>query len=410
MLQRQRLACRDVRSRPASTPAASAGSSRAKRRCCNRGRAREGQRHRLRAQRRGSSMVVEVDSAEHAAAASATAAAPAVMSCRPPWLQAAIADIEQRVRALGVDAEAATAEHSFAERAENYYQKRPQLLALLTDLHHRYLCLADRYAQTLHAKHHAAAVSDCSSDVDDRCSDADSSLSFQPLPPEGTITAGGDPELIVAELVLAWVDREVLADEAERRRAEAARKIELQGSLVEVLESERLVLLGENARLAFRASAAEEEAAAAAAELGYTRRRAAEMARLVVKLREDHRVCMLGRKIEALQAQVYGLELRNRECHEAMAKWEADRKAGAAEIQRLRAENRRLAEEAAVAAAATARRKGKGSGGGWWWWSRVRMAAEWTPCAPATAATVRKVGQQIKGKDGKYYGGGCLCI
>jgi hypothetical protein len=40
------------------------------------------------------------------------------------------------------------------------------------------------------------------------------------------------------------------------------------------------------------------------------------------------------------------------------------------------------------------------------------MAAEWTPCAPATAASVRKVGQQIKGKDGKYYGGGggCFCI
>jgi hypothetical protein len=85
------------------------------------------------------------------------------------------------------------------------------------------------------------------------------------------------------------------------------------------------VLLGENARLGFRASTAEEEAAAAAAELGYTRRRAAEMARLVVKLREDHRVCMLGRKIEALQAQVYGLEMRNRECYEAMAAWEAER-------------------------------------------------------------------------------------
>ncbi|RLN40160.1 hypothetical protein C2845_PM01G01440 [Panicum miliaceum] len=332
------------------------------------------------------------------------------LSCRPPtcppWLQAAIADIEQRVRALAVD-EPAT-DHSFADRAENYYQKRPQLLALLTDLHHRYLSLADRYAQSLHAKqlqpHHAAVSDCCSSDVDDRCSDADSSLSFQ-HPPAALTDAGGDAELIVAELVVASVDRDILADEAERRRAEAARKIELQGSLVQVLESERLVLLGENARLGFRASAAEEEAAAAAAELGYTRRRAAEMARLVVKLREDHRVCMLGRKIEALQAQVYGLEVRNRECYEAMAKWEAERMAGAAEIQRLRAENRRLAEEAA----ATARRKGKAGGG--WWWSRVRMAAEWTPCAPATAATVRKVGQQMKGKDGKYYGGGgCFCI
>uniref|UniRef100_J3LJ58 NAB domain-containing protein n=1 Tax=Oryza brachyantha TaxID=4533 RepID=J3LJ58_ORYBR len=338
----------------------------------------------------------------------------------PPWLQAAIADIEQRVRALAVslpdDAAATATDHSFAERAENYYHKRPQLLALLTDLHHRYLYLADRYSQSLLANKpqlfHAAAASgsDCgSSDVDDRSSDADSSLSYQPPPAviHGTVAAAPasscsssihavDAELVVAELVLAWVGRDILADEAERRKAESARKIELQGSLLEVLESERLVLLGENARLGFRASAAEEEAAAAAAELGYMRRRAAEMARLVVKLREDHRVCMLGRKIEALQSQVYGLELRNRECYEAMAAWEAERKLGMAEIERLRAENKRLAAEASTAAAA-ARRKRKGGGGGMWW-ARVRMAAEWTPCSPAVR------------KDGKYNAGGCFCL
>lgn len=244
-------------------------------------------------------------------------------------------DIEQRVRALAVsvpeDAAATATDHSFAERAENYYHKRPQLLALLTDLHHRYLYLADRYSQSLLAAnkpfHAAAASSDCgSSDVDDRSSDAGSSLSFQPPPTtSSSVRDAVDAELVVAELVAAWIDREILADEAERRKAESARKIELQGSLVEVLESERLVLLGENARVGFRASAAEEEAAA---ELGYMRRRAAEMARLVVKLREDHRVCMLGRKIEALQSQVYGLELRNRECYEAMAAWEAERKVG----------------------------------------------------------------------------------
>ncbi|KAL5217957.1 hypothetical protein ABZP36_018641 [Zizania latifolia] len=334
----------------------------------------------------------------------------------PPWLQAAIADIEQRVRSLVVnvpdDAAATATDHSFAERAENYYHKRPQLLALLTDLHHRYLYLADRYTQTLLAnkpQHFHAAASDCgSSDVDDRSSDADSSLSFQPpaiihefAPPSSSHeVVPADAELVVAELVAAWIDRDILADEAERRKAESARKIELQGSLLEVLESERLVLLGENARLGFRASTAEEEAAAAAAELGYIRRRAAEMARLVVKLREDHRVCMLGRKIETLQSQVYGLELRNRECYEAMAAWEAERKVGMAEIERLRAENRRLSAEAAAAAS---RRKRKGASGGWLWWARVRMAAEWTP-------TVRKVGEQMKGKDVVKYNGGCFCL
>nr|XP_051183911.1 kinase-interacting family protein-like isoform X5 [Lolium perenne] len=348
----------------------------------------------------------------------------------PPWLQTAIADIEQRVRALAVslpdDAAAAATDHSFAERAENYYHRRPQLLALLTDLHHRYLYLADRYSQSLLAKSHAhhlsvvhAAVSECSSDVDDRSSDAGSSLSFQPHHSANddhhrrlSVAPGADSDLVVAELIMAWVHRDVLAHEAERRNAESARKIELQGSLLDVLESERLVLLGENARLGFRASAAEEEAAGAAAELGYARRRAAEMARLVVKLREDHRVCMLGRKIEALQAQVYGLEMRNRECYEAMAAWEAERKASANEIDRLRKENRRLAAEAQAARERqAARRRGKkGGGGGWWWLARVRLAAEWTPCAPASV-TVRKVGEQIKGGNGgAKYNGGCFCL
>jgi hypothetical protein len=339
------------------------------------------------------------------------------------------------VRALAVsvpeDAAAAATDHSFAERAENYYHRRPQLLALLTDLHHRYLYLADRYSQSLIAKAHphlnlnlsaavnaASAVSECSSDVDDRSSDAgSSSLSFQPHSRSYdddhhrsyAAAPAVDGEMVVAELVMAWVGRDVLADEAERRNAESARKIELQGSLLEVLESERLVLLGENARLGFRASEAEEEAAAAAAELGYTRRRAAEMARLVVKLREDHRVCMLGRKIEALQAQVYGLEMRNRECYEAMAAWEAERKVAAVEIDRLRNENRRLAAEA-QAARRKRGGKGKGAGNGWWWLARVRLAAEWTPCAPAPVA-VRKVGEQMKGGNGAArYNGGCFCL
>ncbi|WVZ55123.1 hypothetical protein U9M48_005826 [Paspalum notatum var. saurae] len=354
----------------------------------------------------------------------------------PPWLQAAIADIEQRVRALAVD-EAPPTEHSFADRAESYYQQRPQLLALLADLHHRYVCLAQRYAHAISLLHSSSANNNddidtkqhASSDDDCCSSDADSSLSFQVIqsqlqqpPPPGisssstttTTTTDADIDLVLAELVLAWVRRDVLADEAERRAAEAARRIELQGSLVEVLESERLVLLGENARLGLRASAAEDGAAAAQAELGYARRRAADLARLVVKLREDHRVCALGRRIEALQAHVYGLELRNRECYDAMAAWDAERKAAAAEIQRLRADNARL-----LAAAADSGRKrppGKGKGAaGWGWWARVRMAAEWTPCAPPAATTVRKVGEQMKGgKDvggnASYSYGGCFCV
>ncbi|AQK74759.1 NAD(P)-binding Rossmann-fold superfamily protein [Zea mays] len=75
------------------------------------------------------------------------------------------------------------------------------------------------------------------------------------------------------------------------------------------------------------------------------------MARLVLRLREDHRACVLGRRVEALQARVYALELRNRECYEATAAWEA-------EVQWLSAENHRLADQAMMA-----RRKRKDGGG-----------------------------------------------
>ncbi|XP_073000864.1 kinase-interacting family protein-like [Typha latifolia] len=305
----------------------------------------------------------------------------------PPWLQAALADIEQRVRTLAVSLPDEEDSDSFAERAENYYQKRPQLISLLIDLHHRYLYLADRYTQSLKASSHRRRISSVPSESDEgdgdgdltSASDAESSLSFQPAPIRRD--PGPDPDLIVAELVVTFVERDILASEAveaERRRSEYLRKIELQGSLVEVLESERMVLLGENAKLGFRVEAAEEGAAAMAVDLGRARRRAAEMARLVVRLREEHRVCVLGRRIEGLQAQIYRLERRNRECFEAMKAREEEKARERDEVERLRRENRRLAE-------AAARRKGK-----WRWWSGSGRMMEWDTC----------------GKGGK--GGGCF--
>jgi hypothetical protein len=119
------------------------------------------------------------------------------------------------------------------------------------------------------------------------------------------------------------------------------------------------------------------------------------MARLILRLRDDHRAYVLGRRAKALQARVYTLELRNRECCEATAAWEA-------EVQRLNAENCHLADQAMMV-----RRKRKDGGGGWW--AKVRMAAAgWTLCAPAVSVT-----EQTKGKeDGKYhhYGGGYFCV
>lgn len=122
-----------------------------------------------------------------------------------------------------------------------------------------------------------------------------------------------------------------------------------------------MVLLDENTRLEFRARATEQEARAVAA--------AAELAWVVVELREDHRVCLLGRKIEDLQAQIYSLQRRNWECMEAMSRREKKGEARA-EADRLRGENRRLREETEAAEA----RRGWGRS----WWVRMRRF-DWAP-------------------------------
>lgn len=301
------------------------------------------------------------------------------MSCRgrPAWLQSALTDIEKSVKALSGSSPELD---SFASRAENYYQKRPRLISLLHDLHSRYLYLADRYTQSLrfrkgcHRRHSASDLSDVDDPLDSASSDAESSLSFERFPHP---TAPG-LDLLVAQLVAAEVDREILLAElsvSERARTESVRKAELQGSLLEVLEAERMVLLGENARLGYELAEATEEARGLALEATYTRQKAAELAQCVVKMRTDHRVCVLaGRKIEELQGQVYGLERRNRECYEAMAKREVEKVEVRMEVERLREENRRLGE-AAVA-------RGK-AGRAARLWGRVRRF-DWvlTPCGP----------------------------
>lgn len=294
----------------------------------------------------------------------------------PPWLQAALAEIELRVKELSA-ASPSPEPDSFAERAENYYQKRPQLITLLHDLHNRYLYLADRYTQALkphHRRQPSAASSDGSAitehTLESAASDAESSISFQSL--ATTTTEAGLDKLLV-EIVMTRVEKDILTDEmqeTDRWSSESARKIELQRSLLELLESERMVLLGENARMGFRAAAAEEEARAMAAGAAYMRRKAVELERMVIKMREDHRVCLLGRKIEGLQGQIYGLERRNRECYEAMLRREAEKGEVRAELERLRGENQRLRETV------TGRREGVAR-----WWQKLRRI-EWAPCGP----------------------------
>lgn len=233
---------------------------------------------------------------------------------------------------------------SFSERANSYYNERPQLLSLLDDLYNGYLSLADRYCQVLaknqqqqqkpqsrstspnlRAKFEDAAQSDEGDTGEVVDSDAESSLSFQPptLPPVETREI--DADMIVADLVMKAVEYDIVENElavVEKRWGESSRKMELQKNLLDVLESERLILLNDNATLGYRVSALAEENKGLASESMFLKRKAAELARCVLKTREDHRVCMLSRKIEDLQGQIYGLEKRNKEYYEQLVKHE----------------------------------------------------------------------------------------
>lgn len=222
-----------------------------------------------------------------------------------------------------------SAHDSFAKRADSYYQQRPQLLALLQDLYNSYLSLADRYCHSLAAKARQPSTLPFADEdlerreedngVIDSSDDAESSLSYQ-QPPQ---VKACDPDVIVAEFVMRAVESDIILHElelAERRGVESSRKMELQRSLVDVLESERLILLNENARLGYQVSGLVEENKGLASESAFMRRKAAELARCLLKMREDHRVFVLSRKLEDLQGQIHGLERRNREYYAQLVK------------------------------------------------------------------------------------------
>ncbi|PON91204.1 Protein Networked (NET), actin-binding (NAB) domain containing protein [Trema orientale] len=238
---------------------------------------------------------------------------------------------------------------TFAERAESYYSKQPQLLALLQDLYNAYVTLSDRYTQSSHSKNHHQhhhhrrhSSSQVSTTIDDNeyyydqqenygatttdhddYSDVESSLSYEKtmLGMTNSYDSCDVEASLVSELVMKNVEVELMLDElarSERRCSESSRKIELQKSLLEVLESERLILLNENARLGYRVAHLAEENRGLVSESMFAKRKAAELARCMVMMREDQRVCMLSRKIEDLQGQIYGLEKRNKEYYEQL--------------------------------------------------------------------------------------------
>ncbi|XP_040365812.1 kinase-interacting family protein isoform X2 [Rosa chinensis] len=240
---------------------------------------------------------------------------------------------------------------TFAERAEAYYKTRPQLLSLLQDLYNSYLTLSDRYIQTITKTtslsqsqifHPPRRQSSQTSTIEyydyyeqqdqyetsQNDSDVESSLSYQQFPTsllaqddDDDATMVSSFDAIVAEIVIKNVECDILLHEvnaSERQQNESSRKIELQKSLLEVLESERLILLNENAKLGYRVGALMEENKALASESLFMRRKAGELARCLLQMREDRRVSMLSRKIEDLQGQIYGLEKRNKEYYQQL--------------------------------------------------------------------------------------------
>ncbi|KAI7753182.1 hypothetical protein M8C21_003284 [Ambrosia artemisiifolia] len=200
---------------------------------------------------------------------------------------------------------------TFGERADFYYRKRPELLALVQDLYNRYLYLADRYTRTLSKQQHAHVQEQELEQICDNYTspsdNAESSLSYQPQKPDPS-------ELVICELVMKFVEYEIVVDELQTMdmvQEESKKKIELQQSLLEVLESERVVLTNENSRLA--------------SESLFMKRKAGELARCVLLERsEDQRVFILSRKIDDLQGQIYELEKRNKEYYERLMKQQVE--------------------------------------------------------------------------------------
>ncbi|KAL8218452.1 hypothetical protein R6Q57_021825 [Mikania cordata] len=192
---------------------------------------------------------------------------------------------------------------TFGERADFYYQKRPQLLALIQDLYNRYLYLADRYTRTLSKQLQEHVHANHEHEQELICDNNTSRSNNQLRKPDTS-------ELVIAELVMKFVEYDIVLDELQTLdivQGESKKKIELQKSLLDVLESERLVLTNENSRLA--------------SESLFMKRKAGELARCVLLERsEDHRVFVLSRKIDDLQAQIYELEKQNKEYYDRLMK------------------------------------------------------------------------------------------
>ncbi|KAJ9145696.1 hypothetical protein P3X46_028049 [Hevea brasiliensis] len=293
-----------------------------------------------------------------------------------------MADLHHRIKTfLETEQAAAAAGDSFSERAEWFFRRRPQLLALLQDLYNGYISLVDRCNKMQGNKHQRRCSSSLTSadtsfdEKEEEDVDHDVGKILYQYQTQGAVQSSeakfGVDE-IVAHMVMKSVEEDILEQECQ----ESWRKVELLKKLLEVLESERIYLLNENASLGCKMAALIEENKGLSSEALFLKRKAAQLARCVLKMREDHRVWMLTRKIEDLQGQIYGLEKRNNEYYQQLLKKEnlENEKVGLMgcfQLKRLKFKKR---NEAAV----SVNSGGGGACGGskrvhnWWWWERVK--------------------------------------
>ncbi|KAI9175128.1 hypothetical protein LWI28_027802 [Acer negundo] len=253
----------------------------------------------------------------------------------PSCLLPTLVDVEDRMKNLVINStnEEENAGDTFAERAEWYYQRRPQLLSLLKDLYNGYVTLLDHCQQAKHKHHCRTNSSKINLDHEDEegCShiesDTESTISYQPPPPPATMAVPArnhsNIDEMIGELVSKSVENMMLfnqVNDMDQVCYESGRKIELLKKLIELLESERLILMNENTKLGYKVTSLLEENKGLASETIFVKRKAADLARVVLRLREDHRVCILSQRIEDLQEQIYGLEKRNKEYHQLLVK------------------------------------------------------------------------------------------
>ncbi|XP_076934455.1 kinase-interacting family protein-like [Bidens hawaiensis] len=225
---------------------------------------------------------------------------------KPSWLLLTISDMEDKIQSVNGEYKPDT----FGERADFYYRKRPELLALLQDLYNRYLYLADRYTRALSKQQHQRHVHEQEQICYISTSyHVESLLSCQsPLHSQEADTA----VFVISELVMKFVDYHIVMDELQNLnmiQEESKKKIEIQKSLLEVLESDCVVLSNENFRLA--------------SESLFMKRKAGELARCVLtEQTEDEYVLNLSCKIDDLQGQISELKKKNKEYYDKLMKQE----------------------------------------------------------------------------------------